>query len=98
MTRNAAQQDAARLAPATPGQVNPGDQQLVQAVEKFSQPGELFNYRYQFKMDKSLKRPVVQVMDKNTGATLFEIPPEQVVQMLDALSKAGGGGIVDQKV
>jgi len=98
MAQNSAQQDTARLTPATPGQVNPGDPQMVQAVERFSQPGELFNYRYQFKMDQTLKRPVVQVIDKQTGAELYEIPPEAVIRMLDALSNATGGAVVDRKV
>jgi len=98
MVQNSAQQDGARSIPVTPGQVTPGDQQLVQAVEGFVQPGELFNYRFQLKMSDKLKKPVVQVIDKQTGAEICEIPPDTVIQMLVELRETKGGTIVDRKV
>ena len=90
-------ENTAQPVPAVPGQVVPGDPQPVQAVAGFSQPGELFNYHYRLKMNKTLKRPVVQVIDRKNGTVLFEIPPRQVIRMLSDLEKAPGESSVDQK-
>jgi len=98
MARNSAQEDGARLVPVTPAQVNPGDQQMVQAVERFVPPGELFNYLFQVKISSTLKKPVVAVIDRKTGREICEIPPDTVMQMLSELSRADNGAVVDQTV
>lgn len=98
IAQNPAPQDSASIVPVTPAQVTPGDQQLVQAVERFVQPGEIFNYLFQVKMSTSLKKPVVQVLDKATGEEVCQIPPDTVIQMLTQLKGTGNGTVVDRKV
>jgi len=98
LAKSPAQEDGARLVPVTPVQVTPGDQQMIQAVERFAETGELFNYLFRVKMSSTLKKPVVQVIDLATGEEICEIPPDTIMQMLEEMGGTASGTIVDSKV
>ena len=57
----------------------------INASELFGEGSDLT-----FALDRDTKRPVVRVVDRQTGELLWQAPPEYVLKLAQALGQHGG--------
>ena len=59
-------------------------QQIEELVNEVQQDLDFLNTRLTFKVDNESKETVVQVLDKETGDVLKQIPPENLLKIRTA--------------
>jgi uncharacterized FlaG/YvyC family protein len=65
-------------------------QQVVAAVHKLNRL-EFLERGRELKLRRAGKRPVMEVVDRETGEILDELPPEEVLRMMAELEKEREG-------
>jgi flagellar protein FlaG len=77
-----------------PASQSPGAAALQQAVQKAAEEiskklAEAFS-NFQVSIDSSLKRPVVRVVDANSGALVIQVPAEEAIRIARRLDQLAG--------
>ncbi len=79
-------QPAPSATPQASPQVKEEDRRLIQAVRALNAV-ELFgeNRELTFVLDQETRRPIVRIVDRETGEVLRQIPPEYLLHLADEL-------------
>ena len=81
--------------PAVPDTANPGwlveNRELIRSVQAIDAP-ELFGAGNEltFALDRDTKRPVVRVVNQQTGEVLWQAPPEYMLKLAQTLGAHDG--------
>jgi flagellar protein FlaG len=73
--------------PSGPAEILRAAVVAIRALNKSEMMGS--DRELQFARDKETKRPVVRIVQRETGEVLEQIPPEQVLKMLASLGQMG---------
>jgi flagellar protein FlaG len=60
------------------------------ALRKLQSDANIFNRKLSFSMHKDLNRVVIRVLDSETGAVIRQLPPDQILHMMEEIRKASG--------
>jgi uncharacterized FlaG/YvyC family protein len=72
---------AAAAVPTKP-EIAARNQELIEAVKQVNQSGKLGDRNMLvFEMDAATRRPVMQIVDRETNEVISQIPPEAVVRL-----------------
>jgi flagellar protein FlaG len=71
-------------------------QPIQDAVDRMNAVSRWFRSTLTFKIDEESRRIVVQIIDKQTGELIRQIPPETVLKQAEALKELSGL-LYDQK-
>ena len=66
-------------------------------ADKLNQVMDLFNYSIRFTLDDESKRMVVKVVNSETDEVVRQIPPKEMLQLMNRLDQVVGV-ILDEKV
>lgn len=67
------------------------------AVENANRVSSLSDHNLQFSVDDKTDRVVIKVVDQETGKTVREIPPEEVLAIAESLERYQKGLLLSQK-
>ncbi|QEK11327.1 flagellar protein FlaG [Crassaminicella thermophila] len=68
----------------------PGEQQLIEAIEKSNEDLKLDNTRLHFSIHEKTKQIIVKIIDNNTEETIREIPSEKILDMVATMMERTG--------
>ncbi len=77
--------------------VAPSAPELAAAVDSINRSLEPESRNLKFSIDDHTDRVIVKVVDKETGETLRQIPPEEVLAIAEAIKDYQKGLILSQK-
>ncbi|NLK07682.1 MAG: flagellar protein FlaG [Firmicutes bacterium] len=80
---------------ALPGEFSTDD--LSEVVEDLNETVDVFNKGLHFRVHEETERIVVEVVDKDTGDVIREIPPEYILDLMAKID-ALFGVFVDEKI
>jgi uncharacterized FlaG/YvyC family protein len=89
--------DAGQALPAAPAAASPNwlveNRELIRSVKSIN-AAELFGdgKELTFALDWETKRPVVRVIDRQSGEILFQSPPDYMLRLAEVMGKAGARG------
>ena len=81
--------------PAVPDTANPSwlveNRELIRSIKAIDAP-ELFGEGNEltFALDRDTKRPVVRVVNQQTGEVLWQAPPEYILKLAQSLGQHSG--------
>lgn len=87
---------ATRAEPDMPP-VEPTNKELATAVDRVNHSLQLENRSLQFSIDDATERVIVKVVDKESGETVREIPPKEVLAIAEAIDRFQKGLLLSQK-
>jgi flagellar protein FlaG len=73
-----------------------GDQELIKAIEKANKAIQGITTTFEFKIHEATKQIMVKVLNKETGETVREIPPEKILDMVASMWEKAGI-LIDQR-
>ena len=75
-----------------PNEMQLESRRLIQAVRSLNK-SELLGQQNEltYTIDRDTRRPVVKVVDRETKAVLFQIPPSYVLELADRTNHESGG-------
>jgi flagellar protein FlaG len=73
-----------------------GEEELIKVIEKANKAIQGITTTCEFRIHEATKQIMVKVMDKETGETIREIPPEKVLDIVAKLWEKAGI-IVDER-
>jgi len=79
------------------GDIQPGEQQIIDAIEKANKSLALTSTRFEFFIHEGTKEIMVKVIDEDTDEVIREIPPEKILDMVAKMWEMLGL-FVDEKV
>ena len=59
-------------------------------TEELNQVVDLFNYQLRFEIDDRLGKVIVKIIDKETGETIRQIPPEDMLNIMARIDEVLG--------
>jgi flagellar protein FlaG len=86
---------AAAPEPAPPAK--PTREELDVAVERLNQAPNVSAHNLKFRVDDQTERVIVKVVDKETGETVREIPPEEVLAIAESIERYQRGLLLSQE-
>lgn len=89
------QREATRTTRSLPEEVPP-QQDLEKLVEELSDLVQSVRRELRFSVDDESGRTVIRVIDSDTGETIRQIPPEEVLTLLERLRDQQAGLIREQ--
>jgi flagellar protein FlaG len=75
----------------------PTREELDVAVESLNQAPNVSAHNLKFRVDEQTERVVVKVVDKETGETVREIPPEEVLAIAESIERYQKGLLLSQQ-
>jgi flagellar protein FlaG len=81
--------------PAPPAK--PTREELDVAVESLNRAPNVSAHNLKFRVDDQTERVVVKVVDKETGETVREIPPEEVLAIAESIERYQRGLLLSQE-
>lgn len=72
-------------------------EELTPALEKLNKTAPIFDFRFHFKIHEATQRIMVQIIDRETGEVINEIPPEKILDLVARIQELVGI-LVDEKV
>ena len=78
---------------STPAPIPPeqaaNNRELIQAVKAVNEAGTFGdNNEITFQIDRNLRRPIIQIIDRSTQKVVEQIPPEYILQLAETLGKS----------
>lgn len=79
---------AASAASPAKSEISSQDRDVIQAVRAVNK-AEIFgqNRELTFVLDRETKRPILKIVDRNTGETISQLPPEHVLRLARRLER-----------
>lgn len=77
--------------------VSVGEEELIKVIEKANKAIEGITTSFEFRIHEATKQIMVKVLNKETGETVREIPPEKVLDMVAKLWEKAGL-VVDERL
>jgi len=81
--------------PVTPQQ--PSSQQLKAAVDGINQVMQQSNSNLEFSVDPNTKKPIVQMVDTETGKLILQIPSKAALAIAQSIDQYQRGLLLNQK-
>lgn len=75
----------------------PTREKLDVAVETINRAPNVSAHNLKFRVDNQTERVVVKVVDKETGETVREIPPEEVLAIAESIERYQKGLLLSQQ-
>ena len=72
--------------------------QIKRLVNKINEKFDLSNTKIELQLDKATKEIVVKIVDKNTGKTIRQIPPEELLKISSAFKDIIRGNLLNKKI
>lgn len=60
------------------------------ALQRLRRQADIFNHKLSFSVHKDLNRIVIRVIDAETNTVIRQVPPEQILRLLEELRKISG--------
>lgn len=69
---------------------NKNSPELNQAVELINEAVQMANKKFEFKVHEGTNRTMVKVIDRETEEIIREIPPEEILDLVDKMNELVG--------
>ncbi len=79
------------------GNIQPGEQQIIDAIEKANKSLGVTYTRFEFSIHEDTKEIMVKVIDEATDEVIREIPPEKILDMVARMWELVGL-FIDEKI
>lgn len=87
----------ASVSEQAPPVAEPSREEVDAAVESANQAPNVSAHNLKFRVDQQSERIVIKVVDKETGETVREIPPEEMLAIAESIERYQKGLLLSQE-